>query len=68
MQKGIVKWFNTEKGFGFIAPEDGEDDVFVHASAVERAGLRGLKEGQKIQFDLDASRGEQAVNIKPIDF
>lgn len=52
MQTGIVKWFNAQKGFGFIQPETGGADVFVHISAVERAGLRGLAEGQKISFEL----------------
>jgi len=49
---GIVKWFNPTKGFGFIQPEDGSKDVFVHISAVERAGMGTLKEGQKVQFEL----------------
>ena len=49
---GIVKWFNSDKGFGFIQPTDGGADVFVHISAVERAGLRGLNEGQKVSFEL----------------
>lgn len=66
MQTGTVKWFNAQKGFGFIQPDGGEADVFVHLSALERAGMRGLKEGQKIQFDLDTTRGEQAVNLKPL--
>jgi CspA family cold shock protein len=52
MQTGIVKWFNAQKGFGFIQPETGGADVFVHISAVERAGLRGLAEGQKVSFEL----------------
>ncbi len=52
MQTGIVKWFNAQKGFGFIQPEAGGADVFVHISAVERAGLRGLAEGQKVSFEL----------------
>jgi CspA family cold shock protein len=52
MQTGIVKWFNSQKGFGFIQPEGGGADVFVHISAVERAGLRGLAEGQKVSFEL----------------
>jgi len=53
MATGTVKWFNSTKGFGFIQPEDGGADVFVHISAVERAGLRGLDEGQKINFELE---------------
>lgn len=51
MNKGIVKWFNSQKGFGFIQPTDGGDDVFVHISAVERAGMMNLKEGQKLSFE-----------------
>ena len=56
MTKGTVKWFNDQKGFGFIQPDDGGKDVFVHISAVERAGLRILNEGQKIAFDVVADR------------
>ena len=56
MTKGTVKWFNDQKGFGFIQPDDGGKDVFVHISAVERAGLRVLNEGQKIAFDIVADR------------
>jgi CspA family cold shock protein len=56
MYTGTVKWFNTQKGFGFIQPDDGSKDAFVHISAVERAGLNGLNEGQKIQFDLVSDR------------
>ena len=56
MAQGTVKWFNGQKGFGFIQPDDGGKDVFVHISAVERAGLSGLNEGQKIAFDLVADR------------
>ncbi|MBL8789485.1 cold-shock protein [Aestuariivirga sp.] len=52
MATGTVKWFNTQKGYGFIQPDDGGKDVFVHISAVERAGLKGLKDGQKITFEL----------------
>jgi CspA family cold shock protein len=53
MTIGTVKWFNTQKGYGFIQPEDGSKDVFVHISAVERAGLRSLQEGQRVSFDLE---------------
>ena len=56
MTKGTVKWFNTQKGYGFIQPEDGSKDVFVHISAVERAGLYELKEGQKVTFEVVANR------------
>jgi cold shock protein len=56
MSKGTVKWFNIQKGFGFIEPDDGSKDVFVHISAVERAGLSSLKEGQKVSFDLVSDR------------
>jgi CspA family cold shock protein len=56
MQTGTVKWFNGTKGFGFIQPDDGGADVFVHISAVERAGLRTLHEGQKLSFELEADR------------
>ena len=60
MATGTVKWFNGQKGFGFIEPSDGSKDVFVHISAVERAGLGGLAEGQKVQFELktDKMRGK----------
>ena len=61
MATGTVKWFNSQKGFGFIQPDDGGADVFVHISAVERAGLRGLNEGQKISYDIEADRGKQAA-------
>ena len=56
MSKGTVKWFNNQKGFGFIQPEDGGKDVFVHISAVERAGMSKLNEGQKVSFDVVADR------------
>jgi CspA family cold shock protein len=56
MTTGVVKWFNGQKGYGFIQPDDGGKDVFVHISAVERAGLSGLNEGQKISFEITADR------------
>jgi cold shock protein len=56
MNTGIVKWFNSQKGFGFIQPEDGGKDVFVHISAVERAGMNMLNEGQKVSYDIVADR------------
>ena len=55
MSVGTVKWFNAAKGFGFIQPEDGSNDVFVHISAVERAGIGNLKEGQRLSFDVERS-------------
>jgi len=65
MANGTVKWFNTSKGFGFIAPESGGKDVFVHISAVERSGLTGLADDQKVTFDLDKGRDgrESATNL-----
>jgi len=56
MNKGTVKWFNSQKGFGFIQPESGNKDVFAHISAVERAGMSSLNEGQKVTFDIVADR------------
>ena len=65
MAKGTVKWFNSTKGFGFIAPESGGKDVFVHISAVERAGLTGLDDNQKVTFDVESGRDgrESAANL-----
>ena len=60
MATGTVKWFNATKGFGFIAPDDGGKDVFVHISAVERAGLKGLNDNQKIEFELQSGRDGRA--------
>jgi cold shock protein len=65
MTIGTVKFFNTSKGFGFIAPEGGGKDVFVHASAVEQSGMRSLSEGQRVSFDIQPdARGSKAVNLK----
>jgi cold shock protein len=61
MASGTVKWFNSQKGYGFIQPDDGGKDVFVHISAVERAGLGGLNEGQKIKYDVQSDRGKAAA-------
>ena len=65
MASGTVKWFNTTKGYGFIAPEGGAKDVFVHISAVERSSLIGLQDDQKVTFDIEESRDgrESAVNL-----
>ncbi len=62
MTTGTVKWFNGQKGFGFIQPNDGGNDVFVHISAVERAGLSGLAEGQKVTFEITTDRMRGKVN------
>lgn len=65
MANGTVKWFNSQKGYGFIQPDDGGKDAFVHISALERAGLTGLKDGQKVTFDLVTDRGKtSAGNLK----
>ena len=68
MSKGTVKWFNGQKGFGFIQPDDGSKDVFVHISALERAGLSNLNEGQQVTFDVQ--RGQQgktsAINLQAV--
>ena len=68
MPKGTVKWFNTSKGYGFIAPEDGGKDIFVHASAVEQSGIAGLADNQKIEFDLIEGRDgrEMAGNLRKV--
>jgi CspA family cold shock protein len=66
MATGTVKWFNPQKGFGFIQPEGGGKDVFVHITAVQAAGLNGLDEGQKVTFEVVRERGkEAAANLKP---
>lgn len=67
MATGTVKWFNATKGFGFIQPDNGGKDVFVHISAVERAGMRGLNEGQKVSFQEQEERGKiAAVDLKEV--
>ena len=65
MANGTVKWFNTQKGFGFIAPDTGGKDVFVHISSLERSGLTGLADDQKVTFDIEAGRDgrESAINL-----
>lgn len=67
MSTGTVKWFNATKGFGFITPDDGGPDVFLHISAVQRAGLQAVSEGQKLSYDLQVGRSgkNEAANIKP---
>ena len=69
MAKGTVKWFDATKGFGFIEPEDGSKDAFVHITAVERAGLSGLRDGQKVEFELIAGKnGKMAAdNLVALD-
>jgi CspA family cold shock protein len=65
MARGTVKWFNSQKGYGFIQPQDGGRDVFVHISAVERAGLPGLNEGQVVEYEEVSNRGKTSVeNLK----
>jgi cold shock protein len=68
MSQGTVKWFNGQKGFGFIQPDDGSKDVFVHISAVERAGFATLNEGQKVSFDLESGQQGKtsATNLKSV--
>ena len=66
-QSGTVKWFNDEKGFGFITPDGGGDDLFVHFKAIESDGFKSLKEGQKVSFDVtQGQKGPAAANIKPL--
>ena len=68
MTIATVKWFNTKKGYGFIAPEGGSNDVFVHISALEKAGLQALDEGQKVEYELAENKGkESAVNLSVVE-
>ena len=68
MAIGTVKWFNTKKGYGFIAPEGGDKDVFVHISALEKVGLSGLDEGQKVEYEMAENKGkESAVNLSVVE-
>ena len=67
MATGVVKWFNGDKGFGFIAPDDGGADLFAHFSAIQGRGFRSLEENQKVEFDVaQGDRGPQAANIRAI--
>ncbi len=67
MTTGTVKWFNADKGFGFIAPDDGSADVFAHFSAISASGFRSLDENQKVEFDVtQGQKGPQAENIRPL--
>jgi len=67
MATGTVKWFNDAKGYGFITPDDGGEDLFAHFSAIKMEGFKTLKEGQKVSFDLkEGEKGKQADNIRPI--
>lgn len=66
MSTGIVKWFNERKGFGFIVPDDGSEDVFIHHSNIAAEGFRSLEEGQKVEYDTGKGRkGPEATNVKP---
>lgn len=68
MANGTVKWFNANKGFGFIQPDDGGDDAFVHITALEQAGIRNLNEGQKVKYELATNKGKvSAVNLQLIN-
>ncbi|MEV8214198.1 cold-shock protein [Leifsonia sp. NPDC077715] len=67
MAQGTVKWFNSEKGYGFIAPDDGSADVFAHYSEISGNGFRNLEENQKVEYDLaQGPKGPQAANIRPL--
>jgi cold shock protein len=67
MAQGTVKWFNADKGFGFIAPDDGTADVFVHFSAIQADGYRSLQENQRVEFEIgQGTRGAQAEQVRPI--
>jgi CspA family cold shock protein len=69
MPKGTVKWFSAQRGYGFIVPDDGDADTFVHISTVERAGFGSLNEGQRLEYDLNRDKGRRvsAVNLRPVD-
>ena len=68
MAQGTVKWFNAEKGYGFISPDDSDTDVFVHFSAIQGNGFKSLREKQKVSYDVTTGpKGDQATNIRPLD-
>jgi CspA family cold shock protein len=67
MVSGTVKWFNAEKGYGFIAPDGGGNDVFVHFSAIQSSGYRSLEEGQKVEFEItQGQKGDAAADVRPV--
>ncbi|HWG85058.1 MAG TPA: cold-shock protein [Deinococcales bacterium] len=69
MAEGVVKWFNNEKGYGFITPSDGGKDLFVHFSAIQGSGYRSLEEGQRVSFEAEEGKngkGPQAINVRPL--
>jgi CspA family cold shock protein len=67
MPQGTVKWFNAEKGFGFITPDEGDNDLFVHFSAIQGSGYKSLEEGQRVSYEVSqGQRGPQADNVRPI--
>ena len=68
MATGTVKWFNDSKGFGFITPQAGGEDLFAHFSAIQSSGFKTLREGQRVEFDVTSGpKGQQAANIRPLD-
>lgn len=68
MAQGVVKWFNDVKGFGFITPDEGGEELFAHFSAIEMKGFKSLKEGQKVTFEVvEGPKGKQAMHIKPVE-